>query len=345
MGEKNDLSVRQFFRQGYKMITIIKGTISDLAVDAIFTIAPVPVGGPASTGCAGLKATDVIQAATPGEDLANDVTKLRLTTRKAMLKAEERDFHNIAFTLPGRGVAARNPQAAKVMISEIRCHLAHAGSIEKVVISVDDDTAFDSFWRVVRRDHIVCLGDSITHGYPYGPEASWVALSSKMVGLKLANQGINGDSTSGMLERFKHDVLSAAPAYVIIMGGANDVLMGRSIGRIQDNMKVMAASALAEGVCPVLGMPPPALPGGGFVPIALAGLLAEKMVTIGRWVRSYAEQERIPVMDFYTPMLEPETGMGNPHYYTDGAHPNQKGYRKLARAAAEVLILLKKGLF
>ena len=323
------------------MITVSKGDLAGTAVDAIVNISPAPLEDALVAG-ESFKGGSFIYTFGMGEA---DKAEVRLFTRKALLRAEERGLHNIAFLVPVTGVGELAPEtAAQVMVSEARCLLVHS-SVENVIFSIFTDTAFETFSKIARRDQVVCLGDSITYGYPGGPETSWVALSSKMAGLTLVNEGMNGDSTRGMLDRLQYDVRPMGPAYVIILGGANDILLGSSVEEIQNNIKTMARVALDAGICPVLVMPPPALPGGGFVPPGLAGCLAEAMATIGCWVKSFAEQERLPALDFYTPMLDPQTGKGNPHYFTDGAHPNQKGYRQLAGAAGQVLLRLKKGFY
>ena len=51
---------------------------------------------------------------------------------------------------------------------------------------------------------VVLLGDSITQGWPN--------LSGYFPGVKIANRGISGDTTRGMLIRLKEDVLSLNPA-------------------------------------------------------------------------------------------------------------------------------------
>jgi lysophospholipase L1-like esterase len=69
---------------------------------------------------------------------------------------------------------------------------------------------------------VVALGDSITQGYPFDMEASWVYILKMEKGLDIVNKGINGDTLEGMLERFERDVISLLPGMVIIMGGTND---------------------------------------------------------------------------------------------------------------------------
>jgi lysophospholipase L1-like esterase len=327
------------------MITVVKGDTAGLTVDTIITITPALIEASLTSGGDRLKAGHAIHAAGTREEHTPIVAGLRLATRKALQQAEEQGLHSIALA---RGISSGElaPEtAAKVMVSEARCFLAGSKSIDDVIFSITDDEVFEIFSKVASRDQVVCLGDSITFGYPYGPGTSWVALASKMAGFRLVNEGINGDPTSGMLYRLKYYIIPTAPAYVIILGGANDILLDGSLEEVQDNLQTMAAIALAAGICPVLGIPAPALPSGGFVPPVLAGRLAEAMETIGRWVRVYADQEQLPVLDFYTPMLDPQTLKVNPHYFIDGAHPNQKGYRELAGAAAQLLLSLKKGFY
>ncbi|MDR1160507.1 MAG: GDSL-type esterase/lipase family protein, partial [Syntrophomonadaceae bacterium] len=67
---------------------------------------------------------------------------------------------------------------------------------------------------------IVCIGDSITWGFPFGPEYSWVYQLEKSLEAEVINEGINGNTTSQMWRRFEHDVIKQRPSHVIIMGGA-----------------------------------------------------------------------------------------------------------------------------
>lgn len=59
---------------------------------------------------------------------------------------------------------------------------------------------------------IACIGDSITYGFPYNPEQSWVYLASKSTKLNLLNIGVNGDTTGKMAYRFSNDVLNINPS-------------------------------------------------------------------------------------------------------------------------------------
>ena len=79
---------------------------------------------------------------------------------------------------------------------------------------------------------IVFLGDSITQGW-----------GSDMGGAfgetKVANRGISGDTTRGMLIRLKEDVLSVAPSGVVLLMGTNDLEEQATPEEISHNFKLI----------------------------------------------------------------------------------------------------------
>jgi len=105
------------------------------------------------------------------------------------------------------------------------------------------------------RLRIVCLGDSITYGFPWGPEASWVSMLARVIDGEVINKGINGNTTWDMVNRFDRAVLKYNPTHVIIMGGINDVICGESFDRIAFNLQAMVDKALDAGIKVILGLP------------------------------------------------------------------------------------------
>ena len=93
------------------------------------------------------------------------------------------------------------------------------------------------------QNSVVFLGDSITQG--------WGAdFKGKFPGMKLANRGIGGDTTRGMLIRLNEDVLELNPAAIVLLLGTNDIEVGidpEAIGR--NFRKIIAAikDAQAKG--------------------------------------------------------------------------------------------------
>ncbi|WP_143317480.1 GDSL-type esterase/lipase family protein [Clostridium sp. HBUAS56017] len=101
---------------------------------------------------------------------------------------------------------------------------------------------------------LVLIGDSITFGYGVNKKDSWVYNLSKNLPLEIINKGINGDTTPSILNRFYEDVIALNPDYIFIMGGTNDLLCGRSISSIKDNISEMIKDSLGKNL--IIGIPP-----------------------------------------------------------------------------------------
>jgi len=75
---------------------------------------------------------------------------------------------------------------------------------------------------------VVLFGDSITQGWPN--------LDSYFPNLKIANRGISGDTTRGMLIRLEQDVISVKPRGVVLLMGTNDLEEGAKPETIAKNV-------------------------------------------------------------------------------------------------------------
>lgn len=85
------------------------------------------------------------------------------------------------------------------------------------------------------RGAVVFLGDSITQGW--GDD-----LGGTFAGVKVANRGISGDTTRGMLIRLQDDVLSLEPAAVVLLMGTNDLEEGATPETIAGNFRLITAA-------------------------------------------------------------------------------------------------------
>ena len=73
---------------------------------------------------------------------------------------------------------------------------------------------------------VVFVGDSLTDGYD---------VVAAFPSYSVANRGIGGDTTSGLIKRMKTSIYDVDPKLVVILIGANDVLQGRSDNYILNN--------------------------------------------------------------------------------------------------------------
>jgi len=165
---------------------------------------------------------------------------------------------------------------------------------------------------------IVCIGDSITYGFPYGPAVSWTRQLADATGFEVINRGINGNTTEEMLSRFRRDVIAHDPDYVVIMGGANDIVWRESYDRIVWNLQEMVRLASENGIKVVLGLPTP---------------LEEpeyeaRLSRVRKWMRSFARENMIDAIDFNS-VFYGDGGELLEELLLDGAHPTPEGYRRM----------------
>jgi lysophospholipase L1-like esterase len=172
---------------------------------------------------------------------------------------------------------------------------------------------------------IVALGDSITWGFPFTPEQSWVHLVAQQTGHSVYNKGICGDTTGDMRRRFRRDVLALEPDAVIITGGSNDAFMAAATEEVGENIAEMIKLAGQHGITPAVGLPPQL-----DYPVEEALLAQYRMA-----LRSFAASKGIFIIDFYsgiTTAAKPGRSLN-----VDGVHPGVEGYQAMAAAALSFL--------
>jgi lysophospholipase L1-like esterase len=184
---------------------------------------------------------------------------------------------------------------------------------------------------------IVALGDSLTVGetgfsdsdesvsYPKYLEIlakqHLTSLQSD-VEVNVLNGGINGDLTSGMLERFSRDVVDEKSDYVVILGGTNDIGWGFDPAIIAHNLTTMYDAALNKGIAPVACSVPSILGFDALIPPRLQ---------LNRMIRTEAEKRSVPFVDFFTATADTQTNRLSDDYSADGLHLTTKGYQQMAK--------------
>lgn len=186
------------------------------------------------------------------------------------------------------------------------------------------------------RSDIVAIGDSLTWGYPFGPEASWLHLAAGATGLKMVNKGINGQTTGEMRARFDADVINLKPEVVTILGGTNDAWAVIGASEVKKNILAMVNKAHQAGIGTVVVLPPPICHGGGEIPLDFMQKMADLLGQYREEFRELAAVHGSELLDFYTPLLNRETGWGREEYFVDAGHPNRRGYKVMAETAVEL---------
>jgi lysophospholipase L1-like esterase len=93
---------------------------------------------------------------------------------------------------------------------------------------------------------VLVLGDSLTAGYGAGPDDAWPIKLSQLTGWTVVNEGLNGDTSHGALQRLEG--LLAVDRYdAILVGiGGNDMLRGISSQATTDNLAAIVRQARAH---------------------------------------------------------------------------------------------------
>lgn len=166
---------------------------------------------------------------------------------------------------------------------------------------------------------IVCLGDSITWGFPFGPSSSWVTMLENAIGVEVINRGINGNTTSDMLNRFDRAVLSHNPTHVIILGGANDIIWAESFDRIVYNLRLMAEKSDEHNITVIFGLPTP----------TVYRQYNDLLARIRDWIKNYAASKGYNIIPFDQAFYDQEGNIKRELLLADGAHPAQAGYEEM----------------
>lgn len=179
-------------------------------------------------------------------------------------------------------------------------------------------------------DLYVFLGDSLVFGYGVQKRNNWVTLLTEIGNINSINKGINGNTTTDMLNRFTEDVISKSPKTVFIMGGTNDLLSRRSLESIIQNLSLMIKDAQNNCIDVIIGIPPIIIPDDAFKLFSPSEtynycLLSLKKLRIS--LMDLCMDYNIPYIDFYT-LTEYNL---KEDIFLDGIHLNNKGQQILAK--------------
>jgi len=184
---------------------------------------------------------------------------------------------------------------------------------------------------------ILFIGDSITYGFPYGPDHSWVRIVEKETGLATVNKGVNGDSLPDMKRRFNNILSKERVTHVHILGGTNDAWLGLDLDKSLNAVDHIVKECLKRQIRPVLGMTIPVCEnpkgGGTFIPYGLKQLEGW-LVHFRSLLRQYCTVNSILSIDYYNQLVLRDTGKGNPLFFLDECHLSTDGNMAMARAAS-----------
>lgn len=180
---------------------------------------------------------------------------------------------------------------------------------------------------------IVCIGDSLTHGYKIEDKIKWTTLLQEYLKIKVENKGIIGDTTSGMISRFGRDVLDEKPTHVIIMGGVNDLVWDIPLSILYSNLSSMIYQAYFHKIIPILGIPIPVISlkaKENFKYNVDFEELNIKLKILRNWVIDFSKLSQCFLVNLYDVFDCISLHDEKNKLYLDGVHPSIEGNRLIA---------------
>ena len=181
----------------------------------------------------------------------------------------------------------------------------------------------------------VFLGDSLTAGFQQGPgylppryyPFTNMLESSLRIKLReletdkdivIVNQGIDGDSTGGMLERFSRGVEPENPHIVLLWGGINDLstrstpeMVLPNIVELVERTKNIGAIPMVLNIAPVMGVH-----------------FNETIQKMNNLIERFCTENKIDCLDVFSELVDGEGKLAE-DYSNDGVHLSDRGYQKL----------------
>lgn len=174
---------------------------------------------------------------------------------------------------------------------------------------------------------VIFLGDSITQGWGDDMDRSFP-------GVKVANRGISGDTTRGVLIRLEQDVLALKPSAVVLLIGTNDLEEGADPETIAANLKLILAKLKAHNAK---------------MPIVLCEVFpssdskkrpVDKIKKVNQlYAAAVKGDAQVTLIDTWLLFADAQ-GDAKPEEFPDLLHPSQAGYAKWAAALRPVLATL-----
>lgn len=163
---------------------------------------------------------------------------------------------------------------------------------------------------------VLAFGDSITYGTGAGEGQSYPKTLEGLIGRRVLNSGVPGETTAEGLARLPAVLEEQKPCLMILCLGGNDFLRRLNEEQAEENLKAMVRAARERGVPVVLlGVPKP-------------GLFLKTHQMYGEVAKGYA----IPYEGKALQRILGENSLKSDHI-----HPNAAGYRQLAESVADLL--------
>ena len=184
---------------------------------------------------------------------------------------------------------------------------------------------------------VVLMGNSITDNWPKARPQFFE--ENNLIG-----RGISGQTSYQFLLRFREDVINLKPTVVVINYGTNDI--AENTGEYNEDLTFGNVCSMVEiarfNKCKVILAS--CLPAEGFSWRPGIENPMQKVRNLNARVKRYAEENKIPYVDYFSAMLSADGTALNHNLARDvpAIHPNEKGYEIMESLLLPVIKKLRK---
>lgn len=184
------------------------------------------------------------------------------------------------------------------------------------------------------KDGIACIGDSTMQGSSGTDDAKdareFTAYLAANLNVTAFNRGVGGNTLAAMVARWVTDItpLKVRSKYVIIQGGINDIVTGRTIGQMQTDLAAMVTSAATDGLIPVFLTCTPT------TSIAANAAYEAQRIAYNKWLRE-TYRDVIDIARVVEDPAVPSKIRDDPDWTGDGIHYAQAARRAVGAFIAE----------
>lgn len=187
---------------------------------------------------------------------------------------------------------------------------------------------------LIQRNSVVALGTSITFitadakGDSRGASCwfTWATLLSNARMVWTRNSGLLGDTSAGMISRFKRDVVAWGATWCVLEVGTNDAyVLNLPVAQFAANVRTIVDLAQQNRINLILT-----------TVMQRSDVFSALVPQYNAFLTRLSQEKGLPLIDFYSAVLDPTTGLTNVANTSDGLHPSPPGARLMGQAAANV---------
>ena len=174
-------------------------------------------------------------------------------------------------------------------------------------------------------NRVVFFGTQVAHNWP---------LTESFPGWEAIDRGVSGQRLSGMVLRFRPDVIDLKPQAVVIEISSYNFREESGIQELEDYAADMAELARFHGIEPILTTLIPHR--RGYHVYESDYQVIDSIAIYDRWVRAYCDSLNIPLVDF-NGLMAGDDGYLREDLSANAVEPNEKGYAVLTSALLQAL--------